>query len=68
MLKKLQEKLNILSKYRESIKKYQNLTSRDEKYTIEMRNTLSGANGRLEELSEENISWIEDIAIETIQN
>lgn len=68
MLKKLQEKLNILSKYRESIKKYQNLTSRDEKYNIEMRNTLSGVNSRLEELSEENISWTEDIAIETIQN
>ena len=56
MLKKLQEKLNILSKYRESIKKYQNLTARDEKYNIEMRNTLSGLNGRLEELSEESIS------------
>jgi len=33
-----------------------------------MRKTLSGINGRLEELSEENTSDIENIAIETIQN
>lgn len=33
-----------------------------------MRKTLSGINGRLEELSEENTREIEDIAIETIQN
>lgn len=33
-----------------------------------MRKTLSGINSRLEELSEENTSEIEDIAIETIQN
>ena len=33
-----------------------------------MRKTLSGINGRLEELSEENTSEIEDIAIETIQS
>lgn len=67
MFKKLKQKLSVLSRDMENIKRDPNLTCTDRNYSVEIKSILDGSNNRLG-TTEEKIGELEKITIRTTQN